>query len=203
MMRQSTRALRSALMLLTCLGAAALSSACSDVSWHGVPLGPDFPPLAFELDVAGDERITEASVHGAVTLLFFGYMSCPDVCPATMANLGAAIASLPGPQRDRVRVVFVSVDPERDEPARLASYAAHFGPQFIGATADADTVRQLASRYGTTFQSMRTAGDPGHYLVAHGSHVYAFDGSGRARLMIRHDQVPGAIADDLERLLRG
>ncbi len=181
-------------------------AACGDAArWQGTPLGESFPALdtaalSFYPDVPDVPEPSGATP--GVTLLFFGYLSCPDVCPTTLANLRASLDALPQSQRERVRVVFVSVDPARDSPERLSAYAAWFGPEFRAATAAPAQLRALVARYGSSFQ-LGEADAHGHYVVAHGSHVLAFDTAGRARLLIAHDSSPEAIADDLRQLLRG
>jgi protein SCO1 len=200
--RSSWKSLRWPSVAVLGLLFAVSSAACSDASqWRTTMLGSGFPELALELNVHGGELITEAGLRGSITLLYFGYMSCPDVCPTTMATLSAAVAELPETQRTQVNVLFVSVDPERDDLQRLADYAAHFGPQFIGATGGVAALKQLTSRYGSSFQPERRKDGNGYYLVTHGSHVLAFDREGRARLLIRHDDSVEAIAHDLRQLL--
>lgn len=188
---------------LACLVAAMLVmmvAACSEAPrWQTRTLGAGFPGLEFELIAEDGETITEAQLQDAVTLLFFGYTSCPDVCPTTLARLSAAIKKLPEAQRDRVTVLFVSVDPERDDPQRLATYTDAFGSRFMGATAEPARLRQLASRYGSSFHH-GPKDDEGDYLVTHGSNVLAFDRKGSARLLIRPDDGIEEIAHDLRQL---
>jgi protein SCO1 len=177
-------------------------TACSESprGWHGTPLPDDFPTLQFELHTGSAEPLTERDFEEQLTLLFFGYLSCPDVCPATMAKLRDALANLPEADAARVRVLFVSVDPARDTPERLAAYAAHFGPAFTAASNSPDQLRRLTSRYGSSFQLEESTGQ--HYLVAHGSQILAFDGSGQARLMLPHDADVDALQRDIRRLLQ-
>ncbi len=186
------------LILALALWTGLLSGCGNQAGWQGQVLPADFPTLEFQLQTAAG-NITQADVQGQVSLLFFGYMSCPDVCPATLANLRLALHELPAAQRDQIRVLFVSVDPARDEPARLAAFAAHFGPEFIGATAAEAELRLLTRRYGSSFQATP---DAGFYPVAHGSNLLLFDGSGRARLLMPHDQPVAALVHDLRKLLR-
>ncbi|MEX0732022.1 MAG: SCO family protein [Aquisalimonadaceae bacterium] len=178
-----------------------LTVACSDApQWQTRAIGSEFPELEFELTVDNGDVITADRLQGTVTLLFFGYTYCPDVCPMTLATLSAALRELTATQSDQVRVIFVSVDPARDDPQHLAAYASAFGPQFIGATAEIDRLRQLANRYGSSFQYGPET-DNGHYLVTHGSSVLAFDRDGRARLLIGPNDSVKAIAHDLRQLL--
>ncbi|WP_435099930.1 SCO family protein [Arhodomonas sp. AD133] len=177
--------------------------ACSqEPTWRTRELdGAAFPGLDFALTGERGSTITEAAFRGHVTLLFFGYTYCPDVCPTTLATLSAAIDGLPDSQHERIRVLFVSVDPGRDDPARLADYTDAFGPEFVGATADVARLRRLASRYGSAF-GYGERDESGNYPVSHGSSVLAFDGRGQARLLIRPEDNAEDIAHDLGRLIR-
>lgn len=179
---------------------AALSACTDEPQWQTSALDKGFPELSLELTTHDGATLTERKLHGNVTLLFFGYTSCPDACPTTMTTLRAALGELPADQQAQVTVLFVSVDPERDTPARLAAYAGYFGPRFTGATTDIPRLRQLASRYGTTFDYGPGYGGD-HYVVSHGSNVLAFDRDGRARLLIRPGDSIEAIVHDLRRLL--
>lgn len=186
--------------MLSVLLSVLLVSCSDDPQWHTSAVASGFPDLEFELVADNGEVISEASVHGTVTLLFFGYTFCPDVCPTTLTTLRAAIEELPASQRERVSVLFVSVDPQRDDPKRLAAYTGAFGPQFIGATAGIERLKRLTNRYGSDFE-YGSREDADHYLVSHGSSVLAFDGEGRARLLIGPDDNVKAIAHDLRQLL--
>lgn len=178
-----------------------LLAACSDApEWRTQSLEADFPDLAFELTTDRSDAFTEADLRGNLTLLFFGYTSCPDACPTTMTRLRAVLDELPDAQREHVRVLFVSVDPDRDTPGRLAAYADHYGPEFIGATAELVRLTELVQRYGSSFRHEPGRRD-GDYVVTHGSHVLAFDGDGRARLLIQSSDSVEAIAHDLRHLL--
>ena len=179
---------------------ALLLAACSESSeWRTRPLGADFPELSFELTTDRSDAFTEADLRGNLTLLVFGYTSCPDACPATMARLRAVLDELPDEQRAHVRVLFVSVDPDRDTPRHLAAYASHYGPEFIGATADRVRITELVQRYGSSFR--HETGPRGDDIITHGSHVFAFDGDGRARLLIQFSDSVEAILHDLRNLL--
>lgn len=189
------------LAVIMALAFALLLMACSDgAEWRTKGLEADFPGLAFELIADTGSEFTEARLKGSVTLLFFGYTSCPDACPGTMARLRAVIGELPESKQDELTVLFVSVDPARDDPERLAAYTRHYGPQFIGATHGLERVRKLANRYGSSFEHGPKQGGA-DYPVVHGSNVLAFDREGRARLLIRSQDSIDAIVHDLRQLL--
>jgi protein SCO1 len=159
------------------------------------------PRLEFQL-MDDDGRVVSAEHYrGSLVLLYFGYTHCPDVCPTTLAALGAALARL-GPDASRVKVLFVTVDPARDTAPVLKRYMSYFGPQFIGLRGDDDALRPLIRRYRVAYHR-----DPpdqnGNYAVEHSSVVFVFDTNGRARLLGRDSDAPDAVAQDLHRLLQG
>ncbi len=166
--------------------------------WETKDVTGVLPPLEFALVSEDGRPVTEAAFRGEVAAVFFGYTHCPDVCPVTLARLRRALDQLPGATRERMVVLFVSVDPGRDTPASLAEYTAAFGPEFVGITGTVDALRRMTRRYRATFGYGASDGDG--YAVSHPSAVYVFDGRGRARLLIRTDDPVAAVAHDLGRL---
>ncbi len=139
------------------------------------------PPLAFTLTRASDgKQVTGSDFHGKVVLLYFGYTFCPDVCPLTLTNIDAVLKGL-GKQAEDVRVLFVTVDPVRDTLPVLKQYAAAFGPEVVGLRGTPDQLATLAQRYRIAYSVKRSGND---YQVTHSSAIYAFDGTGAARLLI-------------------
>ncbi|MBA1149424.1 SCO family protein [Ectothiorhodospiraceae bacterium WFHF3C12] len=169
--------------------------------WATTHVAGTFPPLELTLTGESGQPLTAADLRGQVVLLYFGYTYCPDVCPVTLGKLKAALTQLDEARRSEVTVLFVSVDPQRDAPRRLRTYTSGFGQRFVGATSeDLDRLRELTSRYASSFSHGEPNTD-GDYLVTHSSSVYVFDEEGRARLLVRPDDTPQAIARDLRRLL--
>ena len=116
----------------------ALAGCHHDLSPQDVSVRGLVPDLAFTMtEAATGKTVTESDFRGAVTLLYFGYTHCPDVCPATLYNL-QRIQSRMGAAAAKVRVLFVTVDPDRDTPALLTQYAALFGPNVVGLRGTAD-----------------------------------------------------------------
>lgn len=187
--------------LAALLLALAQAGCADDPAWRTKDVSGVLPSLEFSLTDENGRPVTEASFLGKPAAVFFGYTHCPDICPITMGQLRAAIGRLPESKRNDVQVLFVSVDPARDDPARLAEYTSSFGPQFVGLTSNEETLRQLTKRYRATF-SYETPDDNGDYLVSHPSAVYVFDAQGDARLLMRNSDPVDAIAHDLERLVR-
>jgi protein SCO1/2 len=182
-----------ALVLTGCAG--------NDESWHGKDISGLMPGLEFQLKGTNGQSVTAADSEGTIRLLYFGFTSCPDVCPTTLTDLRRSVRQLPEQYRDDVTTLFVSVDPHRDNPERLASYVDFFGGRIIGLTAEEPALRKLSKRYRTTFGY----DDPdagGNYNVSHSSAVYVFDRDGNARLLLRPGLSPEQIGEDLARLAR-
>lgn len=118
------------------------------------------PVAAFTL-VSTQGEITDAALRGHWQLLALGFTHCPDLCPTTLAQLAALQATMAD---DPVRVIFVSVDPERDSPARLAAYAQFFGTEFIGITGELEQLQRLAHSLGMDFRHDRAGDGPGDNL---------------------------------------
>jgi protein SCO1/2 len=157
------------------------------------------PNLEFDMTSQTGAKVTAQDFLGAPVLLYFGYTSCPDVCPTTLAIVRAALAELGNAGRN-VRVLFVTVDPGRDTTAKLATYLGYFGPEFVGLTGDDGALKQLTKRYRVGY----SVGKPdanGNYEVTHSSAVFVFDDKGEARYLVRWGDKPEAIAQALAKLV--
>jgi protein SCO1/2 len=147
-------------------------------------------------DHTGQHRML-ADFRGKVVVLFFGYLHCPDVCPTTLSELAVALEKI-GAQANKVQVLFVTVDPERDTPSLLAQYVPSFNASFLGL-------------YGTSAQTALTAqefkivyekhGEGSNYAVDHSAGTYVYDPSGRLRLFVRHGHGAEVFAHDIQALL--
>ncbi len=157
------------------------------------------PPLKFTLVDDAGEPVTAASFAGKVVLLYFGYTHCPDVCPTTLADLAQSLQQL-GSSANRVRVLFVSVDPKRDTPSVLKNYASAFAPQVVGLTGDEDELQAITKRYRVAYRLGKPDAE-GNYVVYHSSAVFIFDTLGRVRLLADYTDGSRAIAHDLKQLL--
>lgn len=172
-----------------------------DDSWHGKDISGLMPELEFQLEGTGGQAVTPADSGGNIRLLYFGFTSCPDVCPTTLTDLRRSIRQLPEEYQDDVTTLFVSVDPRRDTPERLASYVNFFGDQVVGLTGTEAELRKLAKRYRTTF-GYDEPDASGNYNVSHSSAVYVFDRAGNARLLLRPELSPEQVSEDLAQLAR-
>ena len=160
------------------------------------------PRLQFQLQGTDGNTVTPADSQGNIRLVYFGFTSCPDVCPTTLTDLRRSVQQLPEKYRDDVTTLFVSVDPRRDTPERLASYVNFFGDRVVGLTAEEPALRKLAKRYRTTF-GYDEPDASGNYNVSHSSAVYVFDRDGNARLLLRPGLSPEQISEDLAQLAQG
>jgi len=138
--------------------------------------------------------------RGKVVLLFFGYTHCPDICPATLQHVGQALDLLNPAERERVRTLFVTVDPERDTPAHLAEYVRFFHDGIIGLGGPLADIRQVARQYGVEFfhENNDSGGD---YQVVHTSYLFLLDASGSVVDRMSHRTSPQDIATALKRWL--
>jgi protein SCO1/2 len=182
---------------------AALIAGCapSGPPWQLTNVTGHLPDLQFSL-TGGDGRPVDATAFkGDTTLVYFGYTHCPDVCPETMARLMQVIAKLGTDEAQRVRILFISVDPARDTPQAMHDYVTAFDPRHArGLTGTNRQIEALARRYRVAYQMEKR--DPnGNYEVTHSSAVYIFDAAGRARLLATSADSPDAIAQDLRRLI--
>lgn len=151
--------------------------------WHETDVSGALPKLSFNMtDAMTDAPVTQAAFRGKVTLLYFGYTLCPDFCPTTLTNLAAVLKNL-GKHADDVRILFVTVDPNRDSLPVLKRYVALFAPQIVGLRGTPDQLANLARRYRVAY-SVTPAHDGHPYEVTHSSLIYVFDQEGNARLLI-------------------
>ena len=167
-----------------------------DENWNGKDISGLMPELAFELTGTSGDTVTAAQTDGNIRLLFFGFTSCPDICPATLQKLSRAVKDLPAKMRADTQIVFVSVDPQRDTPERIDSYVSFFSDRAIGLTGEEPALRELSKRYRTTFGYDEPDAD-GNYNVSHSGAVYVFDREGKARLLIRPELSVEEIRTDL------
>ena len=188
--------------------------ACGERPDSGAGTGAASVPLKFKntditgIEYAKDFALTDhngkprtlADFKGKAVLVFFGYTQCPDVCPTTMAEMAAVMKQL-GPLADKVQVLFVTVDPERDTPELLSKYVPAFDPRFLGLAGDKTALDKVTKEFKVFYQKV-PGKTPGSYTMDHTAASYAFDPQGRVRLFVRHGQGPEPITHDLKLLLQ-
>jgi protein SCO1/2 len=141
-----------------------------------------------------------ADFKGKVVVMFFGFTHCPDVCPTTLADMARAMKQL-GPDADRVQVLFVTVDPERDTAQVLKQYVTAFDSRFLGLTGDLDAIKRTTREFKVIAQK-NVGADPQNYTVDHSSGTYVFDAAGRLRLFMGYGQGPDVLVHDVRELLK-
>lgn len=149
-------------------------------------------------DTAGKPFDFRRDASAPVTLLYFGYTSCPDVCPTHMAAISRALDELPAAQADQVQVLFVSVDAVNDTPEQLRDYLASFGPGFVGLTGTADEVNAAMRSVGLPPTAISSTDE---FPPKHPSDVLAYDDGQRAHVVYPFGTPPAAYAADLAKLV--
>jgi protein SCO1/2 len=153
----------------------------------------------FSLYDTGGKLRTLADFRGKAVVVFFGYTQCPDVCPTTMVEMAQVMKTL-GADADKVQVVFITLDPERDTAEVLKQYVPAFDPRFIGLRGDAAQTQKVAQDFKVFYQKVPGKA-PGSYTMDHTAGTYVYDPQGRVRLFIRYGQPVNTIAHDLKILL--
>jgi protein SCO1 len=160
--------------------------------------GADYGKSLSLTDHTGKARTLE-DFRGKAVVVFFGFTQCPDFCPTTLADIASSLKGL-GRDAERVQVLFITVDPERDTPEVLAKYVTAFDPGFLGLYGDAEATRRTAKDFKVYFEK-RKSGQT--YTMDHSAQTYVIDPQGRLRLFVRHERIGADLADDLRTLLRG
>lgn len=178
---------------------AVVSTPTSNSSYKGITLnGKDRLPDVPLSDTSGDTWNPSHHAKKHLTLLFFGYTHCPDICPTTLADLASVMRDLPARTRDHVQVLFVGVDTKRDTPKVLRTYLNRFDHAFIGLTGKPSQIRAAAKDAHVFYQIPKNT--TGNYAVSHSAEVRVYDQKGRARLLYTADTEDKDIAHDLRLL---
>jgi len=131
--------------------------------------------------------------RGKVTLIYFGYTMCPDICPTNLSMMANALTQLSEKELSQVQGIFISVDPQRDTMTRLSEYTAYFHPSLIGLSATPEVIRELANRYGVAYQKVVQEDSATNYVVDHSSETYVIDPQGKLVERLRHAAPPAEI----------
>jgi protein SCO1/2 len=188
---------RAAILLLSLLLASAAATTFAGPALKAGVFDP--PRLAPEFSLPGSDgsEVTLARYRGKVVLMAFGYTSCAAVCPITLATLAQARSGL-GEAADAVQVIYVTVDPERDDAARMKDYLEAFDPSFVGATGKPDALAAMRQNYGVTAIKHGTGDD---YSMDHSSSIYLIDRTGRLWALMPYGHDAGDFVHDIKLLL--
>jgi protein SCO1/2 len=182
------------LMLIVCL-----QSCKQPVHWNASDVAGAMPDLEFVLTGTDGERVDAHALRGKPLLLFFGFTNCPHVCPTTLTRLSVLMKKL-GAEAEDIRVVFVTVDPDRDTPEVMKRYTTAFGPWLIGLTGTEEDLTRLRESYGV-YAAMESSDEKGTYNVMHSTVVFGFDANGRVRILISDLDDGDGIVSDLKQLI--
>ncbi len=153
----------------------------------------------FTLTDQNGEPFSQAALNGKVTILFFGYTHCPDICPAVLARVAQVYRQLQeAGEADQVQPVFITFDPERDTAAHLKEYLPWFKANIIGLTGSLEEIRQVAKQYGVVFIKDQQEQD---YLFTHSDYIYLLDDQGRVRKLYPADFTIDEVVNDAKSLL--
>lgn len=208
-------------VLAALVGIALLAGCADDSSSEKVAFGPVVSESAFYgtditgIDYQTDFQLTDhngklrtiADFQGKVTLVFFGFTNCPDVCPTTLARMGGAVNQL-GPDGGNVQGLFISLDPQRDTSEVLKEYVSPFHPSFLGLRGDQESIKKIAKNYHIHMKSHAKTDEHGkhaheNYMVEHSGAVFVLDQAGKLRLIfVGADWTSDQMASDLKRLVK-
>lgn len=154
--------------------------------------------VAFSLITQHGRPFTERDLAGVPSAIFFGFTSCPDVCPTTLMEMTRDLEAL-GPDGDRIRAVFISIDPETDSPARLKDYLESFDPRIVALTGPAATIAAVARAYGARYRKIPTGSG---YTFDHTPAVFLIDRAGETAAVISAEEAPAQRLEKLKSLAR-
>ncbi|PAT34299.1 SCO family protein [Vandammella animalimorsus] len=200
------RALRSRLLAAALVGAALLGLAgCTGsepaAKFHTLDIsGVDYAKGFSMPDAHGQQR-SLADFAGKVVFVYFGFAQCPDICPTTMLEM-AEVKKLLGEDGDKLQIVFVTVDPERDTPEVMRAYMESFDPQAVALVGSAEQVAAMARDF-KVFYEKKPGSTPDTYTIDHSASGYMYDPQGRLRLYVRYGTPVDQIAADVRQLLQG
>jgi len=199
---RSTRSTRRRL-LLGAVALLALALGAGVALWSGRVAPPKgYPGLGGDFTLRSSTGpVSLADFRGKAVLLYFGYTFCPDVCPTTLATIAAALQELPQEQRDRVQVIMISVDPERDTLDRLAEYVRYFDPGFLGVTGTAEEIEGVLKQYRAVAMKVPNEKDPEHYAVDHSAHTYLIGPRGNVLGLIPYGAAPARYVEALKQAI--
>lgn len=182
--------------ILAFIVVAATVAGCQHESLPVLPVGGDFSLTDFN-----NQPFRLASLRGKAVLIFFGYTSCPDVCPTTLSKLSAVYKRLGG-DATQVKTLYITVDPERDTPAVLRADLGNFRVDALGLTGTKPQIDKIVHLYGASYEIIPTPESEDKYTVAHSTTLYALDPQGRTRIVFPYEATVDQIVNGIERILR-
>lgn len=201
MMTKRTKLVLYSMTGLVIVMVAAIAWRYRPYAFHGMVMNsPEFAPNFTLTSSATGEPLSLRDFRGKLVLLYFGYTTCPDVCPATLSDVAEALGMLGNKAKD-VQLLWISVDPERDTPEIMEDYVKHFDPTFIGLTPrDAEETFEVATQYGIYYEK-RDYGSATGYLMDHTATLTLIDKDSYVRVVYPFGTEPKDLAADLKYIL--
>lgn len=181
------------ILLLACL---LLLSACGSHTYHGTVIDPPNDATDFTLTAHTGQPFRLSEQRGKVVLLFFGFTHCPDVCPTALSDMAAVFRKL-GPDAEQIQVALITIDPERDTPARMEKFMTIFNPTFLGLSGTRAEIEPIIKAYGVTAKRRDLPNSALVYTVDHSAFTYVIDQNGKWSELFNPDMDIDAMADDL------
>jgi protein SCO1/2 len=191
-------------LIVLLVGLSSLNAGCLGApayEYKGTVLEPPASLPDFELTDTSGKSFHLYQTKGDITLVYFGYTYCPDVCPLTLHDVKEALAGLKT-GRERVQLIFISVDPERDTPEVLKRYLAAFDPSFVGLTGDFEKIKEIMKPYGAFAEKESTTDSAAGYLVSHSARLFLVDPQSQLLLTYPYGFEVDDLRSDLEYLLQ-
>lgn len=187
-------------LMMIILSLVACSPSQKELQLYGSDIsGSNFGSELEMVDGSGTLRTID-SFKGKVLVVFFGFTHCPDVCPTALSLLAHVMSNL-GAEADKVQVVFITVDPERDTPEMINHYVHAFDPRFIGLTGSLEQLHKTAQSFKTYYAKVHESTNAEQYTMDHSSSFYILDGQGKARVLLAANATPDEITHDIQQIL--
>jgi len=188
-------------ILLVTIGLAVVFSLFQEHTFAGTVYENPKPAPQIILEGSNFVRFDLQEYKGKVLLIFFGYTSCPDVCPSTLSDMKLIVNEL-GEKSERVQVIFITVDPERDTIEKLNDYMSLFNPRFLGLSGTDEELVKVWGDYGVFREVDTSSQSAAGYLVNHSSRIYLIDQNGRLLITYSFGTSPESISKDVEYILK-
>lgn len=174
--------------------------------FYGQALSPGITAYDFHLIDQNGQAFRLSQLHGKLVLFSFGYTHCPNICPTTLSDLATVYRSLPEQARGKVQILFITIDPGRDQPEMLRRYVPYFDPSFLGLTGSDEQISKAAHGYGASFARVQDTGEnPQRYRVDHSTFTYLINPEGKWELLYDFDKLrnTGRMITDIEEVSDG
>ena len=175
-------------------------------NFYGQALVPASRAFDFHLVDQDGKPFHLGQMRGKAVLFSFGFTHCPNVCPTTLSDLAKIYEALPDRDREKVQVLFITIDPHRDKPETMKNYVPYFNSSFLGLTGTNDQIAETAKAYGAYYEIVHDSGaDPNVYTVNHSALIYLISPDGRWKLLYNFDQLSNSkkMVQDIEQVLAG